>query len=69
MLLKLLVFCVLALLICNAARSFASGLARSLALTAATVLNGFSNILSFNCLNSAHCKDLRIKIFYRFSIA
>jgi hypothetical protein len=47
------------LLICNAARGLASGLARGLALAAAAVLNGLCNILGFNGLNSVHDSNLR----------
>ena len=49
----------LALLVCNAARGLASGLAGSLALAAAAVLYGLSNILSINGFDSAHCYILR----------
>ena len=45
---------ILALLICNAARGLASGLAGGLTLAAATVINGLGNILSFNSLDSLH---------------
>ena len=51
---KLLLVLVLALLICNAARGLASRLARGLAFAAATVFNGFNNVLGFNGLNSVH---------------
>ena len=49
-----LLFLILALLICNAARGLACRLARGLALAAATVFNGLCNILGFNGLDSAH---------------
>ncbi len=49
---------VFALLVSNAARGFASGLARSLAFAATAVLNGFGNILGFDSLDSAHFKLL-----------
>ena len=45
---------VFALLVSNAARGLASGLARSLAFAAAAVLNGFGNVLGFDSLDSAH---------------
>jgi uncharacterized membrane protein len=68
---KSVVFLVFALLICNSARSLASGLARGLALTAAAVLNGVSDILSFDCLDSAHCEALhRLKfLLSQYSIS
>ena len=47
---------VFALLVSNAARGFASGLARSLAFAATAALNGFGNILGFDSLDSAHFK-------------
>ena len=50
---------IFALLICNTARSLASGLARGLALAAAAVFNGLCDILGFNSLNSVHWFILR----------
>ena len=44
----------LALLVSDTAAGLASGLARGLAFAAATVLNGFHNVLSFNGFNSVH---------------
>lgn len=44
----------LTLLISNAARSFAGGLTRSLALAAAACLRTFFQITSFDSLNSLH---------------
>jgi hypothetical protein len=51
---KLLAFLVFALLICNTAAGFASGLARSLALTAATVLCAFAKVASFDRFDMFH---------------
>ena len=45
---------VFALLVSNAARSFASGLARSLALAATAVVNSLNDILGVDCLDSVH---------------
>ncbi len=45
---------VFALLVSNAARSLASGLARSLALAAAAVLCGLSDVSCSDSLDSAH---------------
>jgi len=60
-----LLACVFALLICNAARSLASRLARGLALAATAVLYGFCNIFGFDGLNSFHDKPPRV-IFLRY---
>ena len=49
---------VLALLICNAARGFASRLARGLALAAAAGRYGLCNIFGFDRCNSFHEKTL-----------
>ena len=49
--------CFLALLVCNAARSFASRLARSLAFAAAAVLFAFVEIARFQSCNSFHDND------------
>ena len=48
------VLLIFARLIGNAARGFASGLARGLALAAAAVVNGLYDVLGFNGLDSAH---------------
>ena len=45
---------VFALLVSNAARGLASRLARGLALAAAAVCNGLSNVFCFDCLDSVH---------------
>ena len=62
---KSVVFLVFALLISNAARSLASGLARSLALATTAVLNGLSYILGFDSLDSAHDETSVNHIFTR----
>ena len=53
---KSLFILILAYLVCNAARGFASRLTRGLALAATAVCNGSLNILGFNSLNSFHNK-------------
>ena len=58
--LKSAVFLVFALLICNAAGSFASRLAGCLALAAAALLNGIVEIFCFDGLDSFHDENLRI---------
>ena len=64
--LKSVVVLVLAFLICNAAGSLASRLARCLALTAAAVLYCIVQILCFNSLDSFHDKNLRFsKLGYK----
>ena len=50
---------VFALLVSNAARCLASGLAGGLALAATTVVYSLYDILCFNCLNSVHDIILR----------
>ena len=62
---KSVVFLILALLISNAARSLASGLARGLALATAAVLNGVGDILGFDSLDSAHDKALHMNYITR----
>jgi hypothetical protein len=59
---KLFLVLIFALLVSNAARSLASGLARSLAFAATAVVNGFHDIFGFDSLDSAHGKYLRNKI-------
>ena len=51
---KLFLVLVFALLVSNAARSFASGLARSLALAATAVVNSLYDILGLDGLDSVH---------------
>jgi hypothetical protein len=51
---KLFLVLIFALLVSNAARSLASGLARSLALAAAAVLCGLSDVSCSDSLDSAH---------------
>ena len=60
---------VFALLVSNAARSLASGLARSLALAAAAVLCGLSHISGSDGLDSAHWYYLQIVLLYERIIA
>ena len=59
---------VFALLVSNAARGFASGLARSMAFAATAVLNGFGNVLGFDSLDSAHFKLLLKYIYLHLQI-
>ena len=59
---KLLAFLVFALLICDTAAGFASGLARSLALAATAVLCAFAKIASFDCLDMFHNGTLHLII-------
>jgi hypothetical protein len=56
------------LLVCNTARGLASGLARGLALAAATVLNGLCNVLGFDSFDSLHSKTLHVDINITYSI-
>ena len=50
------------MLICNAARGFASRLAGGLALATTAVINSLCNVLGFNSLNSLHYFILRLHI-------
>ncbi len=65
---KLFLILIFALLVSNAARCFASRLARSLAFTATAVVNSFNDIFGFDCLNSVHRKYLRYKISLQLSL-
>jgi hypothetical protein len=56
---KLFLVLIFALLVSNAARCFASRLARSLAFAATTVVYGFNDIFGFDSLDSVHRKYLR----------
>ena len=54
----------LALLICDTAAGLAGRLARSLALTAATVLGAVAQVASFNGLNMFHGRNLHLKFVF-----
>ena len=56
---KLFLVLIFALLVSNAARCFASRLARSLAFAATAVVNSFNDIFGFDGLDSVHRKYLR----------
>jgi len=53
---------VFALLVCNAAGSLASGLARGLAFAAAAVVDGLNDVLGFDGLDSSHGMNLHMYI-------
>ncbi len=59
-----LLLIVFALLICNTARCLARRLTGGLALAASAILNGFRNILCFDCLNSVHWCILRKNLYF-----
>jgi hypothetical protein len=50
-------------LVSNAAACFASGLARSLALAAATVFRAFAKVACFDCLNVFHDKTSEYSVY------
>ena len=61
---KLLLFLVLALLICDATAGLASGLTRGLALAASTVLCALAKVTSLDSFDMLHYSILQRNFFY-----